>query len=234
MNKSQKRKLSQEVDRPSPRFLTTGEVADHCQVSLPTVKHWIRRGRLRAFKTPGGHTRIELEEFQRFLQQYGMPAYPGREPEPRVLIVDDEPDVVELLVDALAGDPQGFRIETATDGYEALIKVGAFKPSVLILDVVMPRLDGIEVCRRLKAGPETRAVRILGITGYPDTIPALLEAGADTCLTKPLDLGRVREELARLLVPPHEGTDRRPRKRRGPPHSARFGDPEGTFGISNA
>ncbi|MBI2460278.1 MAG: response regulator [Candidatus Rokubacteria bacterium] len=183
-------------------FLRTGQAARHCQVSTPTVKRWIREGRLRAFKTPGRHTRIELAEFQRFLKQYGMPAYPGREPEPRVLIVDDEPDVVELLVDVLAGDPRGFKIETAMDGYEALIKVGAFKPSVLILDIVMPRLDGVEVCRRLKAGPDTRGIRILGITGYPDTIPRLLQAGADACLTKPLDVQELRRQVDRFLARP--------------------------------
>jgi len=170
-------------------------------VSIPTVKRWIRDGQLRSFKTPGGHTRIELPEFQRFLQQYGMPPYPVPAAETRILVVDDEPEIVDLLVEVLARDPRGFKIETASDGYEALIKVGAFKPSVLILDVVMPRLDGVEVCRRLKASPETRGIKILGITGYPDTIARLLAAGADACLTKPVDLGRVRQEVERLLAP---------------------------------
>jgi len=183
-------------------FLRTGQAARHCQVSTPTVKRWIREGRLRAFKTPGRHTRIELAEFQRFLTQYGMPSYPVGSAEPRVLIVDDEPDIVELLVDLLTADPGGFKVETASDGYEALIKVGAFKPSVLILDVVMPRLDGVEVCRRLKATPETRGIRILGITGYPDTIPRLLQAGADACLTKPLDVVALRRQLDLFLTRP--------------------------------
>jgi CheY-like chemotaxis protein len=116
------------------------------------------------------------------------------------LIVDDEPQVVDLFVDLLAEDPRGFLLDTAMDGYEALIKVGTFQPSLLILDVVMPRLDGVEVCRRLKAAPETRAMRILGITGYPNMIPALMEAGADACLTKPLELRLVQKELQRLLA----------------------------------
>ncbi len=129
-----------------------------------------------------------------------MPSYLRSAPEVRILIVDDEPAIVDLLVDLLATDARGFKLETATDGYEALIKVGAFKPSVLILDVVMPRLDGMEVCRRVKAEPETRATKILGITGYPDMIPALLEAGADACLTKPADLPQVPHALERLLA----------------------------------
>lgn len=143
--------------------------------------------------------RIETGEFQRFLQQHGMPPYPAPSPEPRILIVDDEPQIVSLLVDYLAGDPRGFKLETATDGYIALVKVGYFRPNILILDVVIPHINGVEVCRRLKAEPGTRAIKILGITGYPDMIPALIEAGADACLTKPLDLSLVRRELKRLL-----------------------------------
>jgi len=183
-------------------YLTTGEAARHCQVSIPALKRWIRDRRLVAFKTPGGHYRIELKEFQRFLQQHGMPAYPAQSPQARILIVDDEPTIVDVLVDLLAGDPRGFKLETATDGYEALVKVGAFKPSLVILDVHMPLLDGMEVCRRLKASPETRAIKILGITGYSDMIPTLREAGADACLSKPLDLRAMKQELERLLASP--------------------------------
>ncbi len=181
-------------------FVTTGQAARHCQVSVPALRRWIQHGQLKAFKTPGGHLRIVGEEFQRFLREHGMPAYPTLPSEARILVVDDEPDVVGLFMEFLAGDPRGFKLETATDGYEALIKVGAFRPSLLLLDILMPRVDGVEVCRRLKADPETRAIKILGITGHPDSIPALLEAGADACLTKPVDLGRLRQEAERLLA----------------------------------
>jgi excisionase family DNA binding protein len=180
--------------------LTTGQVARHCHVSIPGLKHWIRDGRLAAFKTPGGHCRIELAELQRFLRQYGMPLYPTSAPDIRILIVDDEPYIVDLFVDLLTGDPRGFKLDTATDGYDALIKVGMFQPSILILDVFMPHLDGIAVCRRLKANPDTQAIKILGITGYPHLIPALMEAGADACLSKPLQFRHVRQELEHLLA----------------------------------
>lgn len=198
----QTKKLKQLEEFSRPAYLTTGQAARHCQVSIPALKGWIRDGRLAAFKTPGGHSRIELGEFQRFLQKHGMPAYPVSSSASRILIVDDEPLIVNLFVDLLARDPRGFNLETATNGYEALIKVGAFKPSLLILDVIMPQLDGVEVCRRLKKDPETRAIKILGITGYPDSIPELIEAGADACLTKPLNLRKMQLELERLLSLP--------------------------------
>ncbi|MBI4610385.1 MAG: response regulator [Candidatus Rokubacteria bacterium] len=185
---------------PLSSSLTTGKAARHCQVSTPGLRRWIREGRLRVFRTPGGHCRIELAEFQRFLREYGLPPYPGEPPETRILIADDEPRTVAHLVEFLATDPRGFKVETATDGYEALIKVGAFQPSILILDVVMPQLNGMEVCRRIKTDPQTRGIRILGITGYPETIPGLLAAGADACLAKPIRLRQIQQELERLLA----------------------------------
>ncbi len=181
------------------RTITTGQAARHCEVSVPTIRRWIRDGRLPGFTTAGRHLRIALADFQQFLARHGMPPYRPARSEIRILIVDDEPDLVATIVELLAADPRGFKVETAADGYEALIKVGLFKPTLLILDVLMPQLDGIKVCRRLKAEPETRAVKILGITGYPDAIPRLLAAGADGCLVKPLDLAQLGEELDRLL-----------------------------------
>lgn len=201
MKEKHNKKKLKELEK-LPAYLTTGQAARQCQVSIPALKGWIRDGRLTAFKTPGGHSRIELGEFQRFLQKHGMPAYPVFSPTSRILIVDDEPLIVNLFVELLTRQPRGFELETATNGYEALIKVGSFKPSLLILDVVMPELDGVEVCRRLKGDPETRGIKILGITGYPDSIPALIEAGADACLTKPLNLRRMEPELERLLASP--------------------------------
>src|SRR5262249_10397489 len=97
---------------------------------------------------PGGHRRIDLDEFQRFLAAQGRPPYPvGAGTRTRLLVVDDEPLVVAMLVDLLSEGP--FTIETATDGYEALVKVGTFRPAVIVLDAVMPGLDWIEACRGL-------------------------------------------------------------------------------------
>ena len=92
---------------------------------------------LSAHLTPGRHRRIDLDEFQRFLRAQGRPAYPvAAEPRIPVLLVDDKPLVVQMLHDLLVDGP--FAIETAADGYEALVKVGTFRPALIILDVVLP------------------------------------------------------------------------------------------------
>jgi len=190
--------------------ITTQAAAAHCQVSVPTLKRWIRAGSLRAFRTPGGHHRIVVADFQRFLEAEGMPPYPGPGQGERILIVDDAAETIDLLKTLLEADPRGFKLESAADGYEALVKVGSFKPTLLILDIVMPSMDGIEVCRRLRAGAETRHIKILGVTGRPELIPALREAGAHGCLEKPWRLDQFKEEVDRLLsatAGPSEGRE---------------------------
>jgi len=195
-------------------LITTGEAANHCHVSLQALRRWIRDGRLKAFQTPGRHARIEVVEFRRFLRECGMPPYPARDelPTPRVLVVEDDADILQILTSLLAGQPQRLVVETAVDGYDALIKVGTFRPAFLILDVVMPKMDGLEVCRRLKAGPETRDIRILAVTGHAGMAERVVAAGADACIPKPFNFDVLSKELEQFLGSPRrEQATRRPR-----------------------
>jgi excisionase family DNA binding protein len=183
------------------RFMTTGDVAAACQVTIPTVKRWIREGYLKAFQTAGGHYRITEEELERFLAAQNIPVVPpARQDLPRVLVVDDEAPLVEMLSDALTALGR-YEVEIAQDGYEGLIKVGSFRPHVLILDLRMPGLDGFQVCRRVKADPTGRATRILVLTGHAqaDTAVKVAQAGADAFLEKPVQLTRLQAEVDRLL-----------------------------------
>ena len=209
---ARKRKSSEEADHLG-RLITTGEAARHCQVSVPALRRWIRDGRLQAFRTPGKHSRIEIREFQRFLVEYRLPPYPRTEasPTPRVLVVEDDSEVRQLFVGILARQPRPPIVETAVDGYDALIKVGIFRPTVVILDVVMPKMDGLEVCRRLRKSPETREIKILAVTGRTEAVPDVIAAGADACLTKPFDFGAVDRELERFLGAPQPSEPARDR-----------------------
>jgi len=179
-------------------FLTTGQVAAACRVTIPTVKRWIREGHLKAIRTVGGHYRVSEEVFQRFQTAYKMPLT-SAEP-PRILIVDDDPQLLEILVEALSWD-QGHKVETAQDGYAGLIKVGTFRPHLLILDIRMPGLDGFEVCRKVKADPIAHFCKILVLTGYPEenVRARIFEAGADGFLTKPCQLTELLAEVTRLV-----------------------------------
>ncbi|HYE93773.1 MAG TPA: response regulator [Terriglobales bacterium] len=186
------------------RFLTTGQIAESCQVTIPTVKRWIREGHLTAFQTAGGHFRVTEDEFRRFQAAHRMPVQrSGAEAEvpPKILIVDDDAALLDTLWEALTWDSR-YKVEVAQDGYEGLIKVGSFAPNLLVLDIRMPGLNGFQVCRRVKADPATRETRILAITGHGGnhTREQILEAGADGFLEKPIRLDDLQNEVARLLT----------------------------------
>ncbi len=183
------------------RALTTGQMAEYCQVRPATVFNWIKEGKLKAYSTPGGHYRVRLEDFRDFLEKYEIPidedffALPGN----RILIVDDEPSVVEFIERALSGAGEDYRFERASDGYEAGLKVASFDPNLVILDLVMPQVDGFEVCRRIKTDPETLGTRVLVVTGYPEEVERAKECGADDYLVKPLRVEVLREKVWNLM-----------------------------------
>ena len=186
------------------RFLTTGQIAAECQVTIPTVKRWIREGYLAAFQTAGGHFRITDEEFRRFQDFHGMPgARGGAEGEtlPKILIVDDDVALLETLWEALSVHHR-YKVEVAQDGYEGLIKMGSFAPDLLVLDIKMPGLNGFQVCRRVKADPATRGTRILAMSGHATaaTREQIIEAGADGFLEKPIGIHDLNAEVARLVA----------------------------------
>ncbi|HEV8438162.1 MAG TPA: response regulator [Methylomirabilota bacterium] len=180
------------------RFLTTGEIATACQVTIPTVKRWIAEGHLTAFRTAGGHYRITDAELARFQSAFKMPKEPVGQP--RILIIDDDAQLLDSLVAALSWE-HGYKVEAAQDGYEGLIKVGIFHPHLLILDLRMPGIDGFHVCRKVKSDPDTQSVKVLAVTAYPEpnARDRILEAGADGFLEKPLHLEELKREVARLV-----------------------------------
>jgi excisionase family DNA binding protein len=180
------------------RYLTTGEVGEMLEVSPAAIKKWIQQGKLSAFRTPGGHFRILADEFERFRKTHGFGRADG-EPA-RVLLVDDQREVADVLVAALRGHDPRARMETAAYGFEGLLKVGTFRPDVLLLDLGMPGMDGFEVCRQLKRDPVIRETKVVAMTDRVlDAEPRAMEAGADGVLFKPLEAAAVRRLLTRLL-----------------------------------
>ncbi len=184
------------------RLLTTSEVAEYCQVTNGAVVKWIKAKKLKAYATPGGNYRIRKSDFKEFLGRYGMPVDHDFfiEEKKRILVVDDETWVVDVISQAL-GDAQSFQVSTAADGYEVGLKIGVFRPDLIILDIMMPHMDGIEVCKRIKANPETEAIKVVAITGHPEqgNIDRAYRNGADLCLMKPLQIEHLRREIERLL-----------------------------------
>jgi excisionase family DNA binding protein len=181
------------------RYLTTGEVARRCQVSVGTVKNWIEAGKLEAFRTPGRHFRIRASELRRLEAAFGFGA--EADESPRILVVDDQQDFVDLVLDALKDLAHGARVEGACGGYEGLLKIGSFQPHLLVLDLRMPGLDGFEVCRRVKEAPLTKATKIVAMTGFGDdqAEQLALTCGADAFVIKRPGLTALVRAIKALL-----------------------------------
>lgn len=185
------------------KLLTTGEVARYCDVSTNAVKKWIRNGRLKAFRTPGGHFRVDSEDFRDFLVRHQMPVYAEffEKGSRRVLLVDDDSSVREMLAEVLRAMDFELDVEQAEDGYEALLKAGHSKPDLLVLDLKMPRMDGFEACRRIRSNPSTASTKILAISGFMDSTAQeeIVRCGASDYMKKPLNIEEFRNKITRLL-----------------------------------
>jgi len=184
-------------------ILTVFKASKYCNVSPKTIINWIESGHIEAYKTVGGHRRIKSSDLVAFMTKQGIPV-PEDEPveeRKRVLVVDDDPIIVETIVQALEEDEHDYEVISASDGFEAGLQVNHFKPHLLILDIMMPDIKGYEVCRKIKSDEKTKHIKIIVLSAYLDDekFKKMKEHGADICFSKPLPLPRLKEEVALLL-----------------------------------
>jgi len=185
------------------KILTTYDVSQYCSVDLSTVINWIDQGRLLAYKTPGGHRRVKKEDLVHFLKEYQMPI-PGdlvNRQKSRILIVDDDRSVVDLIVRAIRKLKKRCEVETAFDGFEAGRKLVAFQPDLVILDLMLPGIDGFKVCRNIRMDKKTKHVKVLAITGFDtqENQKKIFSAGANDYLPKPLEVNELLGHIEKLL-----------------------------------
>lgn len=181
----------------SKSYLTPNQVAELLMVSPTAIRQWAEKGELNALTTPGGHRRFLPREVENFARERGLTLNLGNGDVLRILIVDDDEQYLRYLVKLLQGFPEQVITETAMDGFVAGLKIREFEPHIVLLDLMMPGLNGFEVCRLLKADPKTRAVRVIAMTGYPtpENIEQIQNAGAEVCLSKPINTQVLLEHL---------------------------------------
>ena len=182
------------------RIFTTGEAAKVCNVSQQTIIRCFDNGRITGFKVPGSKfRRIPREELIRFMRENGIPLSRLGERR-RVLVVDDDPSVVQLLTAGLERDGR-FEVKSAANGFDAGLMTESFAPDVIVLDYMLPDLDGAAVCRRLRERETSRAIRVLCVSATTDqrAVDELMRAGADGFLAKPFHLSVLVERMEELL-----------------------------------
>jgi len=182
-------------------IFTTYEISKLLGCDLTTVIKWINDGKLIAYRTPGGHRRVRKEDLVEFLKKYNLPIPEELGIKPKVLIVDDDPDSVDLIRGYLSRIDSKLEIEIARDGFEAGRKVVEFKPELVILDVRLPGINGYQVCRNIKSDEKTKNIKVLAITAYasPEDKQKMLSLGADAYLPKPFPPEKFLKIIKKLL-----------------------------------
>lgn len=182
---------------PDEKPLGTAEVARHLHVTQVAVLLWIRAGKLKACRVPGGRYRIARSDFQKFLADNQLPLALDASPAKRVLVVDDEA-AVRLAFEA-ALQSQGCEVVLAEDGRQALRILRRERFDLIFLDILLPELGGASVIKAIKRrAPEAVVVLITGYPHYDETLAALAH-GPAMLLPKPIKLTDIEAVLKIVL-----------------------------------
>jgi two-component system response regulator RpaA len=180
---------------------TTGEAAKICKVSQQTIIRCFDSGQLKGFRVPGSRfRRIPREALYRFMKENSIPTDALESGRRRILIVDDDQAVVDLISEVLAGDAR-FETKVVNNGFGAGMLAKEYHPDLIILDVMLPDINGQAVCELIRKDPTMADIKIICISGMveEEKIDELRAAGADEFLHKPLDIDELIRRVSRLL-----------------------------------
>lgn len=150
-------------------YVTTREAALLLGVSLRTIQLWVESGVLKAWKTAGGHRRIPRSAVAKLLKQQKSDIEEESYPETlKVLVVEDEPELLQLYQVQINSWGLNCQVLMAKDGYEGLLQVGQHKPALIISDLMMPDMDGFRLVRSIRNHEETNEAQVIVVTSLDD------------------------------------------------------------------
>ncbi len=173
------------------KILTPNQVAEMMMVSPATVRQWAANGKLEALTTPGGHRRFRMTDIMSFAEKKGLILNTEEESKKSVsiLIVDDDIQFATFLKEFILSFDGKIKVKIAEDGFKAGRLVHTFFPDMILMDLMMPTIDGFETCKNIKSDQKTEKIRVIAMTGFgsdenQNRIKAL---GAEDCLLKPIN-----------------------------------------------
>ena len=171
-------------------LFTTGEAAEICKVSQQTIIRCFDAGRLKGFRVPGSRfRRIPRQNLVKFMKENDIPLDAIESGKRKVLIVD-----------VLVRDGR-FETKTASSGYEAGIATQRFRPELILLDYMLPDVNGNVVCQTIRRNPEFENIKIIIVSGVikEDEIDKLLKSGAEDFIKKPFSIDELTDKIASAL-----------------------------------
>ncbi|MHC4700902.1 MAG: response regulator [Planctomycetota bacterium] len=182
-------------------LFTTGEAAEVCRVSQQTIIRCFDAGRLEGFRVPGSRfRRIPRQSLVKFMKDNKIPLDAIESGKRKILVVDDDAEIVELIVDVLDRDGR-FETETASSGYEAGIATERFRPELILLDYMLPDVNGNIVCQAIRGKPQFENIKIIVVSGVVkrDEIAQLIKSGAEDFIRKPFDVTELTGKITAVL-----------------------------------
>jgi CheY-like chemotaxis protein len=183
-------------------LFTTGKAAEVCKVSQQTIIRCFDSGRLEGFKVPGSKfRRIPRHSLIKFMRDNSIPLDNLDSGKKKILIVDDDAEIVELMADVLLRDGR-FDLKTASSGYEAGMVTQQFRPDLILLDYMLPDINGNVVCQTIRQNPEFENIKIIIVSGVikPDEIDGLLKSGAEDFIQKPFNIVDLTDKITSVLA----------------------------------
>ena len=183
------------------KLYTTGEVAKICNLSQQTIIRCFDAGRVEGFRIPGSKfRRIPHESLIKFMQSNDIPINALQSGKKKILIVDDDAEIIEMMVDVLVRDGR-FDVKSAASGYEGGIMTEQFRPDLIILDYMLPDVNGNIVCRTIKRNPDFAEIKIIIVSGVvnEEEIEDLKQAGAEEFIKKPFNIAQLIDKITSIL-----------------------------------
>ena len=183
-------------------FMTRKDAAHLLGVTGRTITRWVNNGNLKAWKTEGGQNRISKQSVETLLQKRQHELDSPQQPEKlTILVVEDDPVFMALYLGAIKAWQELLCVQSATDGFDAMLQIGQLKPDLILTDLKMPGMDGFQMIRTLKSKPEFASIEIMAITvlnaeeigergGLPDDIHVLY---------KPVSISQLKQLILSIL-----------------------------------
>ncbi|WP_020681239.1 response regulator [Marinobacterium rhizophilum] len=180
----------------SKTLISSSEAAKMLNVSLRTVQLWVEKGVLTAWKTPGGHRRIALESVQNLLHEQNVQAGFITE-KAKVLVVEDDARQRKLYSKFFARWPLNIELKMAEDGFQGLMAVGSFTPDLLITDLMMPAMDGVQMINAIREQKDAADLKIIVVTAMDRDAHEVtqLRSQGITVLQKPLSFEELKQNI---------------------------------------
>jgi len=187
------------VSEHEQKAYTTFEAAKICHVTHHSIKNWIKQGLIKASRTPGGHYRILEDDLDSFREKYDMFPRNKADSKKHIMIVDDDPDALAMMENILTCE--GFELIKVSNATEVGLRAAQLSPDLIVLDFLMPEINGFDVCKALRNNELTKGIPIMAVTCLTkeEDIERIFECGADEYLPKPFKVDNFLEKIRDLI-----------------------------------